>query len=62
MKEQRPEERQVADAEVNTAIAERLRTGNYGDVLAGEGIGTVYLDDDGRMVRCDPDGTTVRLD
>ena len=62
MTELLPEERLVANAEVNAAISERLRSVNYGDVLAGEGTATVALDDDGPLVRYDPDGTTTRLD
>ena len=62
MTELLPEERLVANAEVNAAISERLRSVNYGEVLAGEGIATVALDDDGHLVRYDPDGTTTRLD
>ena len=56
------EERLVANAEADAAIAERLRTVRYGDVLAAEGVATVALDDDGRLVRYDPDGTTTPLD
>ena len=62
MTELLPEERLVANAEVNAAISERLRSVNYGEVLAGEGIATVALDDDGHLVRYDSDGTTTRLD
>lgn len=62
MTELLPEERLVANAEVNAAISERLRSMNYGDVLAGEGTATVALDDDGHLVRYDLDGTTTRLD
>jgi ParD-like antitoxin of type II bacterial toxin-antitoxin system len=56
------EERLVANAEADAAIAERLRTVHYGDILAAEGVATVALDDDGRLVRYDPDGTTTPLD
>ena len=56
------EERLVANAESDAAIAERLRTVHYGDVLAAEGVATVALDDEGNLVRYDPDGTTVPLD
>lgn len=56
------EERLVANAETDAAITERLRSVNYGDVLAGEGITTVALDDYGRLVRYHPDGTAVLLD
>jgi hypothetical protein len=62
MTELLPEERLVANAEVDAAISERLRGMNYGEILAGEGTATVALDDDGRLVRYDPDGTTTRLD
>ena len=31
-------------------------------VLAGEGVVTVALDDDGHLVRYDPDGSTTPLD
>ena len=30
---------------------------HYGDVLAAEGVATVALDDEGNLVRYDPDGT-----
>ena len=57
-----PEERLVTNAETDAAVAERLRTVHYGHVLAGEGVVTVALDDDGRLVRYAPDGTTTPLD
>jgi ParD-like antitoxin of type II ParDE toxin-antitoxin system len=57
-----PEERLVVNAEADAAIAERLRTVHYGDVLAGEGVVTVALDDDGRLRRYEPGGTTTLLD
>jgi len=57
-----PEERLVTNAETDAAVAERLRTVHYGDVLAGEGVVTVALDDDGRLVRYAPDGATTPLD
>src|ERR1700677_1642222 len=56
------EERLVANAESDAAITERLSTVHYGDVLAAEGVATVALDDEGRLVRYDPDGTTTTLD
>ena len=34
---------------------------HFGDVLAAEGVATVALDDDGRLVRYEPDGTTSPL-
>jgi hypothetical protein len=57
-----PEERLVTNAETDAALAERLRTVHYGDVLAARGVATVALDDDGRLVRYEPDGTTTPLD
>ncbi len=56
-----PEESLVANAEIDAAIAERARDVDVGAVLAGAGITTVALDDDGRLVRYDPDGTTTVL-
>jgi ParD-like antitoxin of type II bacterial toxin-antitoxin system len=55
------EERLVANAEVDAAIAQRLRTVHYGNILAAEGVATVALDDEGRLVRYEPDGTTTLL-
>jgi ParD-like antitoxin of type II bacterial toxin-antitoxin system len=57
-----PEERLVTNAETDAAITERLRTVDYGAVLAAEGVSTVALNDEGRLVRYDPNGTTTPLD
>ena len=57
-----PEERLVTNAEADAAIVERLRTVDYGAVLAAEGVSTVALNDEGRLVRYDPDGTSTPLD
>ena len=57
-----PEERLVTNAEADASIAERLRTVDYGAVLAAEGVSTVALNDEGRLVRYDPDGTSTPLD
>jgi hypothetical protein len=62
MTELSSEERLVANAEMDAAISDRLRAVDYGDVLAGEGVATVALDDDGRLVSYAIDGTTSRLD
>ena len=62
LKDLSPEERLVTNAEVDAALAERLGTVDYGDVLAAEGVATVALDDEGRLVRHDADGTTTLLD
>jgi hypothetical protein len=62
LKDLRPEERLVTNAEVDAVVAERVGTVDYGDVLGAEGVVTVALDDEGRLVRHDPDGTTTLLD
>jgi hypothetical protein len=62
LKDLSPEERLVTNAELDAALAERLGTVDYGDVLAAEGVATVALDDEGRLVRHDADGTTTLLD
>lgn len=48
--------------EIDAAIAERLRSTNFGEILASEGQDVVALDDNGRMVRYNSDGTTVPMD
>jgi hypothetical protein len=55
------EERVVTNAEIDAVIAERLHGVDFGAVLAAEGIATVALDDQGRLVRYEPDGTTTVL-
>ena len=57
-----PEEALVANAEIDAAISERARDVDFGAVLASAGITTVALDDEGRLVRYDPDGTATVLD
>jgi hypothetical protein len=52
------EERLVVHAEIDVAVAERAQSLAFGDVVAGEGIGTVALDDDGNLVAYHPDGNT----
>ena len=47
--------------EIDAAIAERVRTVNFGEILASEGQDVIALDDDGRMVRYSPDGTATPL-
>lgn len=55
------EERLVVHAELDVAVAERAQSTSFGAMLAGEGIDTVVLDDDGNLVTLHPDGTTSRL-
>ena len=53
-----PDERVVLNAEVDAAISETVR---FGEVLATRGVTTVALDDEGRITRHHPDGTTSLL-
>jgi hypothetical protein len=55
------DERVVANAELDVAIADHAQAASYGDVLAAEGITTVALDDDGNLVAFHPDGTRTPL-
>ncbi len=56
-----PGERVVLNAEVDAAISETVRTVRFGEVLAARGVTTVALDDEGRLTRYHPDGTTSLL-
>ena len=53
-----PDERVVLNAEIDAAISETVR---FGEVLATRGVTTVALDDEGRITRHHPDGTTSLL-
>ncbi|MGH3412354.1 MAG: TA system antitoxin ParD family protein [Marmoricola sp.] len=55
------EEGVTFNAEIGAAIEENLAGTHYGRTLATEGITTVALDEDGRLVEYDPDGTTRPL-
>ena len=50
------DERLVSNAEIDAGIAERLQSVDFATVLAGEGITTVAMDEQGRLVRYEPDG------
>ena len=56
------EERVVFNAELDAAIAEAARTIGFGEVFAGRGVTTVALDEQGRLTRYLPDGTTSPLE
>lgn len=56
-----PDERVVLNAEVDATISETVRTVRFGEVLAARGVTTVALDDEGRLTRYHPDGTTRLL-
>ncbi|GAB4971102.1 hypothetical protein MAHJHV54_45680 [Mycobacterium avium subsp. hominissuis] len=51
----------VFNAEISAAIDESLARTNYGATLAGQGVTTVALNDDGEIVEHRPDGTAVVL-
>ena len=55
------DERVVFNAEVDAAISETTRSIRFGEVLAARGVTTVALDDEGRLTRYHPDGTTGLL-
>jgi hypothetical protein len=53
------EEGVVFNAEISAAVQERLADADYGRVLAGRGVTTVALDDDGQIVEHRPDGSSA---
>ena len=53
-----PDERVVLNAEIDAAISKTIR---FGEALATRGVTTVALDDEGRLTRHHPDGTTSLL-
>lgn len=55
------DERVVADAAINAAISTAANDVSFADRLAARGVTTVVMDDDGRMVRREPDGSTTSL-
>jgi hypothetical protein len=50
-------ERLVANAELDASIQAEAELTSFGDRLAGEGVTTVALDDDGALVEYRPDGS-----
>ena len=50
-------ERLVANAELDASIQADAELVSFGDRLAGEGVTTVALDDDGALVEYRPDGS-----
>ena len=55
------EERVVANAAINAAISTAANEVPFADRLAARGVTTVVMDDEGRMVRRHPDGSTTVL-
>jgi len=54
-------ERVVANASVNAAVSMTANEVSFADRLADRGVTTVVMDDEGRMVRRHPDGSTTLL-
>jgi len=52
------DQRAVLNARIDAKVAEAVRTGRFGEVLAARGVTTVALDDPGRLTLYQPDGTT----
>lgn len=50
------------DVRVDVAVGEQVRLVDFGAVLAAEGVTTVALRDDGRLVRYQPNGTATPVD
>lgn len=55
-------EGRLFNAETDARLADHLADIDYVGVLAGRGVTTVVLDDEGRLVERYPDGTTRVLD
>ncbi|MBK5223932.1 MAG: hypothetical protein JJE52_13885 [Acidimicrobiia bacterium] len=55
------DERVVANAAINAAISTAANEVSFADRLAARGVTTVVMDEDGRMVRRHPDGSTTVL-
>jgi hypothetical protein len=55
-------ERVTFNAELDAAICESARAIDLGEVLASRGVTAVGLDDEGRLMRYHPDGSTSELD
>ncbi len=54
-------ERIVANAELDASIQAQAESMSFGEHLAGEGVTTVALDDDGALVEYRPDGSRTVL-
>ena len=61
-RELRAEERVVFNAEIDANIAGAARAIGFGEVLTARGVATVALDEQGRLTRYHPDGTTSPLE
>jgi len=54
-------ERVVANAAINAAVSTAANEVSFADRLAARGVTTIVMDDEGRMVRRHPDGSTTVL-
>ena len=59
LRELSAEEGAVFNAEIAATIEEQLARTNYGRILAGRGITTVALDDNGDILEYRPDGSST---
>lgn len=55
------DERLVANAALDASISTSANATSFADRLAARGVTTVVIDDEGRMVRRFPDGSTTAL-
>jgi hypothetical protein len=55
------DEQVAANALINAAISSAASETSFADRLAARGLTTIVMDDDGRMVRREPNGTTTVL-
>ncbi len=58
----RPDERTVANAEIDAAITAKAQSTSFGDLLVARGVATVALDENGALVEYAPDGTSTVID
>lgn len=58
----RPDERTVVHAELDAAISAKAASTPLGAAVTADGVTTVALDDQGRLVEYRPDGTSTLLD
>jgi hypothetical protein len=58
----RPDEREIVNAELDAAITAKAQSTPLGAAVSTDGVTTVALDDEGRLVEYRPDGTSRVLD
>jgi len=55
------DEQTVANAVIDASISAAANETSFADRLAARGVTTIVMDDEGRMVRRHPDGSTTAL-